>query len=115
MSVRNYSNQVPSHNNHSYYNIIADEDLNLDTLLIHIGSHITSKWYEFGRAAGVSNEILDKCLGYPSEQCIIEVLDYWLRSQKKSKPTWKDVSEVLKVIQMESLAEDVLNFYKTGK
>ena len=89
--------------------------MNLDTLLIQIGSHITSKWYQFGQAAGIANEALDKVLGYPSEQCIVEVLDYWLRNGRESKRTWKDVAEVLKAIGEKSLADDILNAYTTGE
>ena len=62
------------------------------------------------------NEVLDKFLGYPSEQCIVEVLDYWLRNgQESNKRTWKDVADVLKAIGEKSLADDILNVYRTGE
>ena len=93
----------------------TDKYLNLDTLLIQIGSHITSKWYEFGQAAEIVNELLDKFLGYPSEQCIVEVLDYWLRNGRENKRTWKDVAEILKAMGEKSLADDILNVYRTGE
>ena len=88
--------------------------MNLDTLLIQISSHINSKWYQFGLAIGIPKEILDNCLSYPSEQCVIEVLDYWLRVQKDGKPTWKTVAEGLRAIGHNSLADGILNVYKTG-
>ena len=96
--------------------INTDKYLNLDTLLIQISSHIGSNWYQFGQAVEIPKEILDRCLGYPTEQCIEEVLDYWLRiqSEKESKPTWKIVAKGLKAIGHNSLAEDILNVYKTG-
>lgn len=96
-------------------NCPVDNDLNLDTMLTQLGSHIASKWYQFGLAAGIPNEILDKLLEYPSEQCVIEILDYWLKSWKDDRPTWKDVAEILTAIGYQHLAEHVLKVYKTGK
>ena len=94
----------------------TDKHLNLDTLLIQIASHISYKWYQFGQAAGIANEVLDKFLGYPSEQCIVEVLDFWLRNRRESnKCTWKDVAEVLNAMGEKSLADDILNVYTTGE
>jgi hypothetical protein len=92
----------------------ADKDLNLNTMLIQISSHINSKWYQFGLAIGVPKEVVDNFLGYPTEQCIVEVLDYWLRIQKECKPTWKKVAEGLRAIGQDGLAERILNVYKTG-
>ena len=57
-----------------------DKFLNLDNLVTQLRPHITPKWYEFGVAIGVAKEVLEKCLGYPPEECIVEVLDYWLRT-----------------------------------
>ena len=88
--------------------------MNLDTLLIQLGSHVAHKWNEFGQAARVPNSVLDKCLGYPSMECFVEVLDTWLRSQKGRKRTWNDVAEILKAIGEADLAEDILKVYKTG-
>ena len=89
----------------------TDEHLNLDNLLIQLRPHITSKWYEFGVAIGVTKEVLDKCSGYPPEECIVEVLDYWLRTTRR---TWKDVAEGLHTIGFENLADKILKVYKTG-
>ena len=91
--------------------------LNLDTLLIQIGSAHIGKVvrYQFGQAAGIVNEILDKFLGYPSEHYIVEVLDYWLRNRLESKCTWKCVAEILKAIGEKSLADDILKVYRTGE
>ena len=43
----------------------------------------------------------------------MEVLDYWLRNCK-SKPTWRDVVETLKDVELYQLADGILNVYKTG-
>ena len=93
---------------------VSDKSLNLDILLIQISPHINSKWYQFGLAIGIPKEILDKCLDYPTEQSVIEVLDYWLRIQKQCKPTWKVIAKGLQTIGYDNLAEGILNVYKTG-
>ena len=74
---------------------------------------MTSEWYQFGVAVGIAEEVLNKYCGYASEECIVEVLDYWLRNND-SKPTWKDVAEGLRVISLNQLAEDILKVYTTG-
>ena len=51
--------------------------------------------------------------GYPDEECIVGVLDHWLRNCK-SKPTWRDVAKALKDVGLYQLADGVLNVYKTG-
>ena len=92
-------------------NTITDGCLNLDTLLIQVRSQLTPKWYEFGLAVGISKEILDKYLGHPPEECVVEVLDNWLRT---SKPTWKDVAKALHTVGFNTLANDILKVYDTG-
>ena len=74
---------------------------------------MTSEWYQFGVAVGITEEVLNKYHGYASEECIVEVLDYWLRNND-SKPTWKDVAEGLRVISLNQLADDILKVYTTG-
>ena len=55
--------------------------LNLDSLMIRLKDYkVTEKWHQFGEALGVEKEVLDRCLNYPPEQSIMEVLDHWLRS-----------------------------------
>ena len=90
----------------------TDEYLNLDNLLIQLRPHITPQWYQFGVAVGVTKEVLDKCLGYPPEECVVEVLDYWLRT---TRPTWKDVAEGLRTIGFLNLAQSISKVYKTGE
>ena len=60
---------------------------------------------------GVTKQVLKKCSGYPPEECIVEVLDNWLRTSKRS---WKDVAEGLSAIGLQSLADDIIKVYTTG-
>lgn len=92
-----------------------DNLLNLDSLLIQLCPEVTPKWYEFGVTIGIPNETLDDYSSYPPEECIVEVLDFWLRNQSGGKrSTWKCVAKVLEEIELHKLAESILNVYQTG-
>ena len=87
--------------------------MTLDSLLIQLRSQVTSIWYKFGLALGISKDTLDGYVGYPDEECIVEVLDYWMRNHN-SKPMWRDVAKSLKDVGLHQLADGILNVYKTG-
>lgn len=89
--------------------------MNLDTLLLQIKHEVTPKWYQFGEVIGVEKQLLEKfdVEKYPPEQCIIEVIDNWLRNHA-GQPTWREVAEALREIGLYTLAADIENVYKTG-
>ena len=90
-------------------------DVNLDSLLIQLRPQVTSKWFQFGQAAGIDKEILENFAKQCSpEDCIMEMLDYWLRYCREV-PTWKDIAEILKKINLPKLAHDIEGVYRTGK
>ena len=93
--------------------LYTDTLLSLDSLLIQLQAEVTSKWYQFGEAVGVDKETLDKYTEYPDDQCIIEVLDFWLRNHT-GQPTWREVADVLRGIDLQQLASDIENVYETG-
>ena len=88
--------------------------VNLDNLLVQLQTQVSPKWYEFGAAAGIQNETLDKfaeeCL---PEECIVELFDYWLMNSVE-KPTWRDVAKVLKKISLTELGLSIESVYTTG-
>lgn len=89
----------------------TDVSVDLDILLLHLWSQLTPKWKEFGLAAGIAEGVLDSYSTYPPEECIVEVLDKWIRSHtvdKGTKATWKDVAVILKEIGLHQLAESIL-------
>ena len=47
---------------------------NLNSLLHLLQGQVTSKWYQFGLALGVSNMILDQLTEYSEEDSLVEVL-----------------------------------------
>ena len=94
----------------------TDENLkvNLDNLLIQLRAQVSPFWYHFGEAAGIETEMLDKLADNCSPQeCIVEMLDYWLRRQTKL-PTWRDIAKILKVINFQQLAAQIEMVYITG-
>ena len=86
---------------------------NLDNLLIQLRSEVTPYWFQFGIVIGMDEATLEEYSKYPPEQCLIEVIDYWIRIHD-NKPTWRAVADVLKEIKMNKLAEDILKVYETG-
>ena len=72
------------------------------------------KWYEFGRVVGVPKEEIDhySVTGCSPDQCLIEVLDYWLRHHP-SQLTWKEVAHALKEIKLHQLAEKAISMKGT--
>ena len=97
--------------------IIAGDSLSvdLDKLLIQLRRQVGSKWYQFGEAAGIEKEVLDNyAKNCTPEDCIMEMLDYWLRNHDAGKLTWRDVARVLRAIGLGQLAGDIESVYSTG-
>ena len=64
---------------------------------------------------GVPKEEMDSysATGCSSDQCLIEVLDYWLRHHP-SQLRWKEVAHALKEIKLYTLAEKVISMKGAG-
>ena len=78
--------------------------MDLDSLLIVLKEELTPKWYDFGLVVGVPQELMDSYFGYPSDQCLTEVLDYWLRHHTGTMK-WAEVANALKAVKLNQLAE----------
>ena len=91
----------------------TDDLLNLDTLLMQLRGEVTLQWYQFGKALGVEEEELDKAIGLPSDQSIIEVLDHWIRNHK-GPPTWKEIANALSQLNLHKLSHDIERIYTEG-
>ena len=84
-----------------------NETINLNSLLLQIRDEVTPHWYAFGVSVGVPREIMDSWNDYPPDQCIVEVLDYWLAHYHRPL-TWVNVVHVLKEIKLHSLARNII-------
>ena len=81
--------------------------------MIQLRSQVTPKWYQFGLVVGIDKKVLDRYTSYSPEVCIIEVLDQWLRN-RHTKPTWRDVADALKEIELYELAEEIVREWQTA-
>jgi ribonuclease HII len=63
---------------------------------------------------GVPKEVMDGFVGYPSDQCLIEVLDYWLRHHL-GQLKWEEVAHALKEAKLHQLAKKALQISTTGQ
>ena len=88
---------------------ILDEPPTLSSLLHELQGQTTSQWYQFGLALGVPKEILEQLTNYSEEDCIVELLDYWLRHHP-GQPTWQEVADAQKHAESyQPVAEDTAN------
>ena len=83
--------------------------VNLDNL-IHELPQIKHIWKQFGKRVGIKQEVLDECAKTKSPE--VAMLEYWL---KATKPTWKDVTTTLRVINHPQLAQGIETRHKIGK
>ena len=81
--------------------------------MLQISDQVAPKSYQFGLAVGINKETLDEFSNFPPEECIIEVLDIWLKTSEAAV-TWRDVADALKKIGFHRLAEKILKVYKRG-
>ena len=64
----------------------------LNNLVHTLRGQVSSQWYSFGLALGAPKEILNQLKHHSDEECLVEVLDYWLRHHP-GKPTWQEAME----------------------
>ena len=82
--------------------------LNLDQLLLKLRSQVSPKWHQFGFAVKVPVETLNELTSYQEEQCLSEIAGYWMK-QHQGRLTWREVARVMKEIDLNDLAEEILN------
>ena len=108
-SVLNHPDRAKS----SLFIIKPDKFITLDSLLIQLREKVTDKWYELGQALGVPVKVMETFKGHPSDQCMIETLDYWLRNHP-DQPTWREVTQALDAIGFSELSREIAQVYVTG-
>ena len=88
--------------------------MKLEDMLAKLRGKVDSKWYQFGLAIGLPKEMLSQLVGYSNEDCLVEVLDFWLKHHP-DQPTWKELADALEDLQDYELATVILNVYETGQ
>ena len=81
----------------------TDQCIDLDHLLINLQDQLNSQWYLYGLALGVPRDFLEQLKDHSKEDCLTEVLDYWLRHHP-GQPTWSEVVEAQKKLEFFNLA-----------
>ena len=82
--------------------------------MIQLRPQVGPKWYQFGEAAGMPKDALDKIAEQcPPEECIVELFDYWLMNATE-KPTWRNVAKILKIIGLTELGLNIERVYTSG-
>ena len=82
--------------------------LHLDQLLLKLRSQISPKWRQFGFAVRVPVETLNELSSFQEEERLSEIAGYWMK-QHQGRLTWREVARVMKEIDLNDLAEEILN------
>ena len=91
------------------------DTVTLDKLVILLWEQVGPKWREFGETVGIDEMVMDSIASTCSpENYFSELLDYWLQYYD-GRPTWSDVTDALYSIDLQKLAQDIEQVYKTGK
>ncbi len=83
------------HNSYSNNKLLGGDSqfCNLKHSLVRaLRGQVSSKWYTFGLALGVPKQLLNHLEHHSDEECLVEVLDYWLKHHP-GKPTWKEIMD----------------------
>ena len=62
--------------------------------------------YHLGVAIGVPNKTLDQLCDYSEDDCLVKVLDYWLKNHP-DQPTWKELADAVADLQDYELANSI--------
>ena len=70
-------------------------------------------WYLFGLALKVPEAILDqlRVQDYTDKDCLIEVIDHWLRHHY-SPSTWQEIFEAKRKVEFYNLAKTIPHVHK---
>ena len=110
--LNNYSSVVFTCVHSLHGSLLLDLDMNivlhLDQLLLKLCSQVSPKWRQFGFAVRVPVETLNELTSYQEEQRLSEIAGYWMK-QHQDRLTWREVARIMKEIDLNDLAEEILN------
>ena len=46
---------------------------------------VSKQWYQFGLALGLTMDVLEEFNHYSEDDCLVEVLDYWIKHSQHGK------------------------------
>ena len=87
---------VPCANRYKSNCVLIALSPDLDSVLMTLHQKINNNlWYTFGLELGVPVKLLESLKRYPQNECMVEVVDYWLRNHP-NKPTWSELENAIK-------------------
>ena len=85
----------------------------MDELLLKLRSQVSPKWCQFGFAVRVPIETLNELSSYQEDDRLSEIANYWMK-QHQGQLTWREVAWIMKEIELNDLAEEILSDDGTG-
>lgn len=80
------------------YSELEGIPLNLNSLLQKLQGCISKQWYQFGLLLGIPMDVLEGFNLYSEDDCLVEVLDHWLKNHP-GKPTWQQITDAQRKIR----------------
>lgn len=98
-NTANFSFSVPCSENTDEYSKLEETPVSLKRLLEKLQGQVSKQWYQLGLALGLPMDVLEGFNLYSEDDCLTEVLDYWLKHHK-GKPTWQEITDAQKKVVM---------------
>ena len=92
-------------NKDAEYSQLEETPVNLKRLLEKLQGQISKQWYQLGLSLGLPMDVLEGFNLYSEDDCLVEVLDYWLKHHP-SKPTWQEITDAQKKVEIFNTEQD---------
>ena len=92
-------------NKDTEYSQLEETPVNLKRLLEKLQGQISKQWYQLGLTLGLPMDILEGFNLYSEDDCLVEVLDYWLKHHP-GKPTWQVITDAQKKVEIFNTEQD---------
>ena len=92
-------------NKDTEYSQLEETPVNLKCLLEKLQGQISKQWYQLGLTLGLPMDVLEGFNLYSEDDCLAEVLDYWLKHHP-GKPTWQEITDAQKKVEIFNTEQD---------
>ena len=87
------------------YSQLEETPVNLKRLLDKLQGQISKQWYQIGLILGLPMDVLEGFNFYSEDDCLVEVLDYWLKHHP-GKPMWQEITDAQKKVEIFNTEQD---------
>jgi hypothetical protein len=88
------------------YSQLVETPVNLKRLLEKLQGQISKQWYQLGLTLGLPMDVLEGFNLYSEDDCLVEVLEYWLKHHP-GKPTWQEITDAQNKVVTFNTEQDV--------